>query len=137
MNNKGSLLLITVLILASMLTISLGVASIITSGLVQGRTQANSTKAYFAAESGAEQVLWEIRKNFFEPDLVCSTTLGAIYVQFPTAGSPTSTCVNTVQNYSLTNGSSYSILFSSSSPYVIMNINGIFQNLRRTVQIFY
>lgn len=137
MNNKGSLLLITVLILASMLTISLGVASIITSGLVQGRTQANSTKAYFAAESGGEQVLWEIRKNFFEPELVCSTTLGTIYVKFPEASSPTSTCVSTVQNYSLSNGSNYNITFTSSSPYIIMNINGVSQNLKRTVQVFY
>ncbi|MCK5319778.1 hypothetical protein KAJ61_00125 [Candidatus Parcubacteria bacterium] len=61
-NNQGStMLLMTFLVLASILTISLSLSAIVVNGLKMGITQVHSTKAFFAAEAGAERILWEIR----------------------------------------------------------------------------
>jgi len=63
LNKKGTALLMTILILNSVLVVSLAAAKLILSGVRMSGTQARSTKAYFAGESGAERVLWEFRKN--------------------------------------------------------------------------
>ena len=61
-NNQGSImLLMTFLVLASILMISLSLSAIVVNGLKMGTTQVHSTKAFFAAEAGAERILWEIR----------------------------------------------------------------------------
>jgi hypothetical protein len=62
-NKKGTALLMTVLILNSILIVSLAIAQIVFSGVKMGNKEALSTKAYFAAETGAERVLWEFRKG--------------------------------------------------------------------------
>ena len=66
-NKRGTALFMALMILSGALIVSLGAASLVISGMKQGRTQSYSTKAYFAAESGTERVLWEIRKNGFDP----------------------------------------------------------------------
>ena len=55
------MLLMSFLVLASILTISLSLSAIVVNGLKMGTTQVHSTKAFFAAEAGAERILWEIR----------------------------------------------------------------------------
>ena len=63
-NNQGStMLLMTFLVLASILTISLSLSAIVVNGLKMGANQVHSTKAFFAAEAGAERILWETRKE--------------------------------------------------------------------------
>ena len=62
-NNKGTALLMTILILNVVVLVSLAAAGLVNSGVKMGGTQAKSTKAYFAAEAGAERALWEWRKN--------------------------------------------------------------------------
>jgi hypothetical protein len=62
-NQKGSVLLMTLFILSSILVVALTASQIVDSGIKTGRIQSDSTKAYFAAESGTERVLWEYRKN--------------------------------------------------------------------------
>jgi hypothetical protein len=64
----GTALLMTVLILNSIILISLAAAKLITSGIKDSGTQSKSTKAYFAAEAGAERELYEYRKTY-----VCSS----------------------------------------------------------------
>lgn len=63
LNKKGSTLLMAILVLNSIILVSLATASVIVSGVKMGNTQAKSTKAYFAAEAGAEQLLWQYRKS--------------------------------------------------------------------------
>jgi Tfp pilus assembly protein PilX len=58
----GTALLMTILILNSIILISLAAAKLVVSGVKMSGTQAQSTKAYFAAEAGAERVLYEYRK---------------------------------------------------------------------------
>ncbi|MDD5528304.1 MAG: pilus assembly PilX N-terminal domain-containing protein [Patescibacteria group bacterium] len=60
----GTALLMTILILNSVILISLAAAKLIVSGVKESGTQSRSTKAYFAAEAGAEKVLYEYRKTF-------------------------------------------------------------------------
>jgi len=64
-SNKGTALLLTLLILTSILVVALGVANLIVPGIRMSRTQEQSTKAFFAAEAGAERALWEVRKNSY------------------------------------------------------------------------
>jgi hypothetical protein len=60
---KGTALLMTILILNSIILISLAAANVISSGVKMSGIEAKSAKAYFAAEAGAEQVLWQYRKS--------------------------------------------------------------------------
>ncbi len=59
----GSALLFTMFILSAILVVALGGSHIISRSLVASGRQAQSVKAYFSAESGIEEILWEIRAN--------------------------------------------------------------------------
>lgn len=62
-NKKGSALALTMFILAGMLIVAMSGSYIILIGLKASGVQSQSTKAYYAAESGAENVLWRLRKS--------------------------------------------------------------------------
>jgi hypothetical protein len=89
-NKEGSAIFLVVLLLAGVLTISLGAADLIVSGAKMGKVQYDSTKAYFASEAGAEKLLYDVRRNIdlFEPEneLACDTSNNSInvYVDFYT-----------------------------------------------------
>ena len=59
----GTLLILTIIMLTAVLTIVMAVADIVRNGLIIDRTQLESTKAFFAAEAGAERILYDARKN--------------------------------------------------------------------------
>lgn len=60
-NKAGTALLMTVLILNSIILISLAAAKLIIGGVKDSGIQSRSTKALFAAEAGAERMLYEYR----------------------------------------------------------------------------
>lgn len=60
---SGSALMLVLFILVGVMIVILGGASVIISGLQMGSLQSYSTKSYFAAESGAERLLYEFRKT--------------------------------------------------------------------------
>jgi hypothetical protein len=60
--NAGTALLMTILILNAILLITMASAKLIISSVKESGVQVKSTKAYFAAEAGAERVLYEYRK---------------------------------------------------------------------------
>jgi Tfp pilus assembly protein PilX len=62
-NQRGSALLMTVLILAGIITVALNAASVVMSGTILSGVQERSTLAFYAAESGAEKFLYEARIN--------------------------------------------------------------------------
>ncbi|HBA36683.1 TPA: hypothetical protein DCZ15_02290 [Candidatus Falkowbacteria bacterium] len=64
-NQPGSALLLTMFIMAGMLVSALGGAYVALISIKSGGVQAQSTKAYFAAEAGAERLLWEMRQNSY------------------------------------------------------------------------
>ncbi|QQG53040.1 MAG: hypothetical protein HY931_02290 [Candidatus Falkowbacteria bacterium] len=59
----GSAMILTMFILAGMLVVAMSGSYIIVSGIKAGGTQAQSTKAYFAAEAGLENILYQVRKE--------------------------------------------------------------------------
>ncbi len=124
-NKRGTALLMTVMVLASILIITLGASNIILPGIVMGRTQGYSTKAYFAAEAGAEESLWTIRK---------ATISGC-----PPAGEcldfSTDSCGNCHSlTYTLANGSSYYVQYASST-YTSLISKGDYLGTRRTIEL--
>ncbi|MFA5248008.1 MAG: pilus assembly PilX N-terminal domain-containing protein [Patescibacteria group bacterium] len=112
---SGTALLMTLLILSIVIMISLASAKIIVSGVKMSGTQARSTKAYFAAESGIERTLWEWRKNGWD-------------ITAPPSGT-----INLFSG-SLLNSSFYRV-DRAISPVVILRSTGEYENLKRTVEI--
>ncbi len=115
LNRKGISILLVVLILASILTISLAVSDLVVSGLRMSKIQSQSTKAFFAAESGVEEALWEARKNT-EFDLPLNNQ-------------------DNIFSKTLENGSKYIVDYASSSPIVIFTSKGEFEDTKRSVAV--
>ena len=67
-SREASALLLTMFILAGMLLVAMSSSYIVTLGIKAGGVQAQSTKAYFIAESGIERFLWELRKHYSSYD---------------------------------------------------------------------
>lgn len=100
------------LILTSILVVSLAASNLVVSGIVMSRSQNYSTIAYYAAESGEEKALWEVRKNRYSlPQENQSGIFSA----------------------SLSNGSSYSVDFASSSPKITLTSLGVYLGTRRSI----
>ncbi len=130
----------TLIILSGVLIVSLGASDLVTSGTKQGRTQAYSTKAYFAAEAGAERVLWEIRKNNFvflnASNQECQTN---DYINFDNDNTPPNTAYcGGEQINTLLNGATYSVVFKSAgaSATTTAAIGG-YHDANRSVEITY
>ena len=130
-DNRGTALMMALLILTSILTVSLGAADLVMSGLKMSGTQARSAIAYFAAEAGAERVLWEIRKNGF--DLTGCDTVTNKYVDFSVNPA---ICGSSEHPETLSNSSSYSVVHTSNPPIAFMSI-GSYSGVKRVVEISY
>lgn len=150
-DNNGTILLMTFLILASIITASIGVASIMVAGIRMGGTQARSTKAYFAAEAGAERILWEIRKNSYDISSDCCPT--GCYVAFSdpdpsisSIDSGTGACDNDLDDNNetqvLPNSSEYIIKYEYDDTYpnfatTTLTSYGSYGNTSRVVELKY
>jgi len=113
-NKEGSALALTMFILAGMLTVALSGSYIILLGIKASGIQSQSTKAYFAAESGAERLLWELRQN--------SWLL------------PTTSTTSPVFSDALPLGSSYSVYYVNFNPIIFKSI-GDFNRTKRSVEL--
>ena len=71
---KGDALILTLFIMAGMLVVAMSGSYIVLLGIKAAGTQFQSGKAYYAAETGAERILWELRKNGFHYTVVSKTT---------------------------------------------------------------
>jgi len=114
-NKRGAVLLMTLLILTSIMVASLAATDFIVPGIKMSRTEAYSNIAYYAAETGIERALWEVRKNGY-------------------------TLPGSDQNIfqgSLANGSSYSVFYDNSFLYATFISQGSYQGVSRSVQARY
>jgi Tfp pilus assembly protein PilX len=67
-NQRGATaMFLTVLVLSAVTTITFAGSQIILTNLRVSRERYDSTRAYYAAESGAERVIWEIRNGNLTP----------------------------------------------------------------------
>jgi hypothetical protein len=118
---RGTALLMTILILNSIILVALSASKLIVSGVKESGTQSKSTKAYFAAEAGAERMLYEYRKG--------TNTCG-------NSSFATSTCVFAKN---LTGGGSYNVYWKKGSNDIgstlVFYSAGTYLDLRRSVEI--
>lgn len=123
-NKRGSALLITVLILTSILAVALGAANLVVSGIKMSGGQERSTIAYFAAEAGAERVLWNLHYGDFS---------GCNFNEYVKFGA-TATCDTNPNPENLSNNSSYNVNYKSITPLAITS-TGSFANVKRIVEL--
>lgn len=133
LNQKGAtIIMITILVMTSILAVGLSLSNIVVNGLKASRTQANATQAYFAAEAGAERILWEIRKDAFDPwDSGCNNVNQYINTNFDG-------CVGTFPPpmNSLTIADFY-IRYGTTTPTTTLSNFGLYKGTRRSVQLTY
>jgi hypothetical protein len=115
---RGSALILTMFIMAGMIIVAFSGAYVVFLGIKSGGIQAQSTKAYYAAEAGAERLLWELRQNGYEyssvaaEDTIFSGTLP------PNNG----------------NQAKYEVYFYDFPPLIFRSV-GDYQTSRRSVEI--
>lgn len=116
MKKKGSALILTMFILTGMLIVAMSSSYVILVGIRAGGIQAQSTKAYFTAEAGAETLLWETRKHGYA---------------YPSQ--PSNTNVLFSGNMIL-NDSNYKVYFSRFYPLVFTSV-GEYRTTKRSVEL--
>ncbi|KKS35042.1 MAG: hypothetical protein UU95_C0005G0005 [Parcubacteria group bacterium GW2011_GWC2_42_12] len=118
-DQKGVILILTLLILSSILVVTLAAADLVLAGLRMNRLTGYSSIAFFAAEAGLERALWEARKNNL--DLSGGNSNDILQCSVP------GSCV-------LANGSSYIVSYTSFPPNVIFKSIGSFSGVKRSVE---
>lgn len=108
---QGSALLMTVLILAGIMTVALNAASVVMSGTILSGVQERSTLAFYAAESGAEQFLFEARVNDSLPDVSTDNLYSAV----------------------LSNNASFSVDYGTSTDSISATSTGFFLETKRVI----
>lgn len=144
-SQKGSVAIMsTMMMLFAILLIVTMFSNIVNMSIRISKEQLDSTKTYYAAEAGAEKILWEARKNKLIEDGILSTTdcevcydnsnvlLGL--VKTPAANGCASSCGGAnVQN--LASGTSYTIDYDYEVGTTTLTIKGFYENVRRTIDI--
>ncbi len=116
---EGSALLLSLLLITSIIVIAMGGSSLALSGIRMAGVQSQSVKAYFAAEAGAEELLYKVRQSE-EIDLSDDTG------------------TEVIQNGELDTNSEFFVILSERPPeddeYIFISI-GTFLNTRRSVDL--
>ncbi len=112
-DKPGSALALTMFILAGMLIVAMSGSTVILLGLKAGGIQAQSTKAYYNAESGTERILWELNQN--------------------SAVLPSTSLTEPMLEETLGEGN-YKIYYTNFEPIIFTSV-GEFQQTKRSVQI--
>lgn len=142
-DQKGvSMILLSVLVLSAMTVIALSVSDIVRNGILMGRTQVESTKAFFAAEAGAERILWEVWQYGLEPGALCSS---GDYFCFDNTSydilscDPSPPCPGgQTDDRLLTNGAHYSVIYDFANPTTTMTSIGSYGGVSsRVIQLLY
>lgn len=135
-NNKGgTVLIVSLLVLSSILIVTLTASEINRNNLIMNRDQYGSTKAYFAAEAGAERVLWEIMKNGFDPtnSAVC---IDGDYVTLSDSPTPANaSCGAGLVEYTFPeNQARYRVRVLTIAPLIIHSY-GVYKDVQRRVEL--
>lgn len=143
----STMILMSFFVLFSILIISLSLSAIVVNGLKMGTEQVHSTKAFFAAEAGAERIMWEIRKNNIEPGDGISEYCKAKPADFCfDISGDLSSCglgcdTSETKTQTLSNGANYRISFDyeSDPAYSTTTLTsyGNYQDINRTIKLQY
>ncbi|MCK9578938.1 MAG: hypothetical protein M0Q92_00620 [Methanoregula sp.] len=141
-NNHGSALMITILILASILVVVLGVSEILTRGLQNSKISGLSGMAYLAAESGAEKTLYLMRKTGFSPSESLAACSNEGYIKIDVSSPVCNNPITAVYQHTL--GASemkYSVKYKYDETVTpkkdIFTVVGYYQNGQRSIKIGY
>lgn len=115
-DKKGSALILTMFILTGMLIIAMSSSYVILIGIRAGGIQSQSTKAYYTAEAGAENLLWEMRHN------------GFVYPNQPSKENVI------LEDTMALSGATYKVYFSHFYPLIFTSV-GDFYNTKRSVEL--
>ncbi len=123
-NERGVILLLTLLILSGILVVTLGAADIVMSGIKMNRLTGYSSLAFFASEAGMERALYEARQPGYSypADQYKADILG---------------CVSNPASCALSNDSSYIVDYASSTPTVTFKSIGSYRGAKRSVESTY
>ena len=140
--------MMTVLVLFSILTITMYVADISRNNVIMAGEQNQSTKAFYAAEAGAEKIMWNIRQDSLDPgdgtgyctanpaDFCFDALVNGDIDECVTVG----TCVNE-STQELSNDSIYGITFKydddGTNATTTLTSLGSFGEINRVVQLKY
>lgn len=118
-DRAASAMILTMFIMSGMILVAMSGAYVVLLGIRAGGIQAQSGKAYFAAESGAEHVLWNLRKG----GVAYSTT--SVSDQEPVLTGSVATGSYTAN---------YEVYFVNFPPMIFRSV-GDFQTARRSVEV--
>ncbi len=116
---KGSAIMLVLFILVGVMIVVFGGASVIISGLKMGNLQSYSTKAYFAAEAGAEKLLYEFRQ-------------GALWSEIKERPIPQENLFGTTTLDNI--GAEYIVSYTNNIPLTFVGI-GSYGQTRRSVEV--
>lgn len=114
-HKQGSAIILTMFILSGVLIIALSGAYLVMAGIKASGTQAQSMRAYFAAEAGIENILWKVRQDGFN-----HSSIPPIIV---IAATPL-----------VTDNLQYEVIFSDNPPRTYTAI-GDYQTAKRSVEV--
>lgn len=114
---KGSAVMLTLFILSSVMIIVFGGASVVLSGLKMGGVQSQSTRAYFAAEAGAERLLYDFRHT-------------SQFADTSQAGTD-----NIFGTTTLSTGSFYIVNYDHFVPFIKFTSIGSYEETKRSVEL--
>lgn len=122
---RGSILLLTLFILTFVVVTVLGGASLALTSTQMASVQSHSTKAYFAAEAGAEQLLYRVR---ITQDISLASSIGHVIAEPTTPIEIDSSGANYWVDFSEAS-------YEASSAENIFTSYGAFLKTRRSVDI--
>ena len=134
--------MITLLILFAIFTITFTASDIVISGLKMSKERYDSTKAYFAAESAGEFIIWKTRKDSYDISTDCPVgSLGTICFVDDGSGA-ISDCDNScaageIEFVTLSNNAFYSIQHDHSAPTTTLRCLGQYASVGRRVELVY
>jgi hypothetical protein len=106
-NQKGVSVYLTIIILAILLSVSLGLASIIVGGAKIAQMHGNSVKAFHAADTGIEKALYCVKENAGDcvlsedcanTDNTFSENYGWTVTMFDSSGTECTTSVSSMES---------------------------------------
>jgi len=130
---SGISVVMAVLILTSVLIVSLGVADVLNQSLQISKLSVRSEIAFFAAESGAEKMIWLAKNNQIDEASLQSDCLDS-YINLeatPVACSDHQHLINSDPNYY------YKVKYGFFPPFHIYTISGYYYNTRRSIEVKY
>jgi hypothetical protein len=139
---RGTALLMTIMLLNSILIVALGASSLVNAGVLIGRAQGRSVVSFFAAEAGSERVLWEIRKNNSSLE-ECDTNVSAPNYKIVDFSEDPAICSDSVIPPSgpflnlLAPPIQYYVKIATTSPNMKIQSIGSYLKVNRTVELMY